>query len=55
MQYSTVADAAELVGVTPRTIFRWIKAGHLRKYQAPGSNATRVNLDELHALMRGDQ
>lgn len=34
----TLAQAAELVGVSPRTIRAWVQAGHLRPVHVLGRN-----------------
>jgi excisionase family DNA binding protein len=47
----SLADAAEHVGVTTRTLRRWIAAGTLPAYRV-GPRLVRVNLDDLEELMR---
>jgi excisionase family DNA binding protein len=47
----SLADAAEHVGVTTRTLRRWIAAGALPAYRV-GPRLVRVNLDDLEELMR---
>lgn len=40
-------DAAEVAGVTPRTINRWVSEGILRRhYEQPGGRL-RIELDQL--------
>lgn len=36
MKYLTVAEAAELLRATPRTVRRWAKAGKIPATQVPG-------------------
>jgi excisionase family DNA binding protein len=47
----SLADAAERVGVTTRTLRRWIAAGVLPASRV-GPRLVRVSLDDLDALMR---
>lgn len=49
-QLATVNDAAEYVGVHPKTIRRWIAQGRLTAYAA-GPRLIRVDLDELDAML----
>jgi excisionase family DNA binding protein len=42
--------AAEHVGVSPRTLRRWVADGKIRAYRAPGGRL-RFRLDELDASM----
>lgn len=48
-EYTSVPNAAQLVGVDPRTIRAWIGEGQLRAYGSKGIR--RVRIDELHNLM----
>lgn len=47
----TVADVADHYGVSTRTVWRWIRAGHLTAYRV-GARAVRVDLDDLDKLAR---
>lgn len=49
---TTMKDAAEAVGVTPRTLSNWARDGKITRYRMEGSRAVRVDLDELLALFR---
>jgi excisionase family DNA binding protein len=46
-----VADVADHYGVSTRTVWRWIRAGHLTAYRV-GARAVRVDLDDLDKLAR---
>lgn len=48
--YESVQQGADRVGVTPRTIRRWIAAGRLTGYRM-GPRLIRIDADELDALM----
>jgi excisionase family DNA binding protein len=50
-RWVSLADAAERVGVTTRTLRRWIAAGTLPASRV-GPRLVRVNLDDLEALLR---
>jgi excisionase family DNA binding protein len=53
MKWLTKAQAAELAGVKPRTIDRWIKDGRLTKYKAgPNSRRVFLNATEIKALFK---
>lgn len=47
----SVAEAAEILGVNPKTLRRWIAAGRLEAYRV-GPRALRVDLDELLAVAK---
>lgn len=47
-----MADAARLLGVSPRTIQRFIAAGHLQPFYLPGSGRPRIPLDQILAIRR---
>jgi excisionase family DNA binding protein len=47
----SLADAAEHVGVTTRTLRRWIAAGTLPAYRV-GPRLVRVDLGDVEELMR---
>lgn len=46
----TMADAGRLLGVSVRTIQRFIARGFLRPFYLPGSGRPRVPLDQLVKL-----
>lgn len=48
--YLSVQDAASRIGVHPKTIRRWIKAGHLTAYQV-GPRLIRINPADLDAVV----
>lgn len=50
-RYASIANAAELLDVNPKTIRRWISAGRLTGYRV-GPRIIRVDLTELEALAR---
>lgn len=50
-QYESLAQAAQRVGVSTRTIRRWIASGHLAGYRA-GPRLMRVNPDDVDRLLR---
>jgi excisionase family DNA binding protein len=45
-RYGSIADAAEYIGVTPRTIRQMIADGRLTGYRN-GTRLVRVDLDEI--------
>ena len=47
-EWLTLKQAAELVGVTPRTVQNWIKNGKVRGYQVVGR--IRVKRSDVDAL-----
>nr|WP_127783263.1 helix-turn-helix domain-containing protein [Rhodococcus sp. X156] len=47
----SIQGAAAYVGVDPKTIRRWIAAGHIQGFRA-GPRLIRVSLDEIDAMMR---
>ena len=52
-QYLTLADAADLHGVTVRTLQRWLDTGLLTRYKL-GPRLVRVDRAELESLVRPD-
>ena len=50
-QLATINDAAQYVGVHPKTLRRWIAQGRLKAYAA-GPRLIRVDLDEVDAMLR---
>ena len=51
MEWLSVKEAAERVGVSPRTVRGWVKKGHLRTHGPAG--ASRIRADDLGAFMEG--
>lgn len=49
--YISLAQAAEAMAVSVKTIRRWIAAGTLPAYRC-GKRAIRIRLDDLHASAR---
>jgi excisionase family DNA binding protein len=47
----TLADAAEYVGVSVKTVRRWIACGDLTGYRA-GRRILRVDLNEVDVMLR---
>ena len=48
-EWLTLKHAAELVGVTPRTVQNWIKNGKVRGYQVVGRiRVKRYDVDALY-------
>jgi excisionase family DNA binding protein len=50
-RYAKIADAAEYLGVTDRTIRQMIADGRITGYRS-GSRLVRVDLNEVDAAMR---
>lgn len=48
--YISIADAAQMFGVTPRTVRRWISSGHLTVYRV-GPTPVRLHADEVVASL----
>lgn len=49
-EYESILDAATRVGVSTKTVRRWIAAGHLRGYRM-GPRLLRVDPDELDRML----
>lgn len=49
-RYGSISDAAEYIGVTPRTIRQMIADGRLTGYRN-GPRLIRVDLNEIDAVM----
>jgi excisionase family DNA binding protein len=45
-------DAAREVGVSRRTLNRWIAEGKLRVYRVPGDRFRMVDMDEIKELRK---
>lgn len=52
MRYSTLEAAAEVFGVTPRTIRNWAAAGRFPLYRLPGGRTLRVRIDEIEDSLK---
>lgn len=50
-QFVTIAEAAQRSSCSPKTIRRYIAAGHLTAYRM-GPKLIRLDVEELDALMR---
>ena len=48
-QFLTIAEAAELLGVSQRTIYRWMRGGYLRYFRV--GNITRIQRKDLQAFI----
>lgn len=46
----SIPNAAQYVGVNPRTIRRWIASGHITGYRA-GPRLIRVDLNEIDVML----
>jgi DNA (cytosine-5)-methyltransferase 1 len=51
-EYLTVADAADLLGVSPNTVRNWAKAGTLEEYRHPVNNYRLFRTSDLKRLRR---
>jgi len=51
--YATVAQAAEYLHTSTRTIYNMLDDGRLTPYRGLGSSMLRVDLDEIDEKMRG--
>jgi excisionase family DNA binding protein len=49
-RWATKEEAAQHVGVHPRTIVRWVEEGRLRAYRA-GPRLLRFNLNDLDDML----
>jgi excisionase family DNA binding protein len=49
-QYESVGDAAARVGVSTKTVRRWIASGHLAGYRM-GPRLLRVDPDDVDAML----
>ena len=53
MEYITVTEAAQMLGVNAETIRRWIRSGKLKAYQKPGrGRALFVEKSAVEKFMR---
>jgi excisionase family DNA binding protein len=50
--YKSVNEAAEIFGVKPLTIRRWIKNGKLKSVKIVGS--VRISIEEIERLQKGE-
>ena len=48
----TLADAAEMLSVSPRTVRRLIQHGYLEGYKVGGGRAIRVHRADVEAVLR---
>ncbi len=49
----TVPEAARLVGVTPRTLYKAVKSGRLKTFRTWERGDQRISRDVLNTFMRG--
>jgi predicted site-specific integrase-resolvase len=47
-----IQEAADAVGRTRQTLYRYIRLGLLKRYRVPIDRRTYIDLDELEELMR---
>jgi excisionase family DNA binding protein len=52
-QYFTQREVAEIVGVTERTVRKWIKSGHLPTHKI--GRRDKVFIDDLERAIRNQQ
>jgi len=50
MERLTTTMAGEMAGVSPRSILRWIEAGHLAAVETPGGHKRITEADLQHVL-----
>ena len=48
----TTGEVAKICRVVPRTVSKWIDAGHLKGYRLPGSNDRRVPVENLIRFLK---
>jgi len=48
----TTGEIARICRVVPRTVSKWIDAGHLKGYRLPGSNDRRVLVEDLIRFLK---
>jgi len=48
----TTGEVARICRVVPRTVSKWIDAGHLKGYRLPGSNDRRVPVENLIRFLK---
>ena len=48
----TTGEVAKICRVVPRTVSKWIDAGHLKGYRLPGSNDRRVPVESLIRFLK---
>jgi excisionase family DNA binding protein len=52
-QFVPLDEAAAKIGVNPRTLYRWIKAGELKRFRGGiGDRKVYVDLKELRQLQK---
>lgn len=50
--YSSLKDAADYFGVTPRTLRNWASAGKITLYRGPAGRTLRVRISEIESALR---
>ncbi len=55
MDYLTTGEIAKLLGVTPRTIIRYIDKGVLKSYKLPGRGNNRVEKNDFIAFCKANE
>lgn len=50
--FFSTGEIAQLCGVAPRTVCKWIDTGQLKGFRIPGSNDRRVSQASLDSFMR---
>ena len=51
MEIYTTGDVARICCVAPRTVVKWLEAGHLKGYILPDSRHRRITKDSLVTFM----
>jgi excisionase family DNA binding protein len=54
-RWSPIEGAATYMNVNPMTIRRMIRQGKLKAYRGAGERLTRIDLNELDALVKGHE
>jgi excisionase family DNA binding protein len=50
-EFVNAKEAAEIIGVTPRTIYNLISDGRLRAYRIPGTRDNRIRRSDIEAAL----
>jgi excisionase family DNA binding protein len=47
----TVPEFAEALNVSHRTVYRWVKSGHVRTLELSGARSVRIHRSELARIL----